>query len=395
VSVVSFIKWRMSLELSEVTKDFGAFRLWPFNVTIQRGEFFSLLGPSGCGKTTALRLIGGFETPSSGKILLDGQDITLLPPHKRNVHTVFQRYALFPHLNVFENVAFSLRLKRVPTREIQPRVSEALKLVEIESLSGRSIQQLSGGQSQRVALARALVDRPQVLLLDEPLSALDPALRLRMREELKALCRKVGSTFLLVTHDQEEALQLSDRIAVLQNGRCLQIGSPKAIYEDPADPFVASFIGPTNEIAGEISGESESQWVMRSAVGVFRLKKNDVNLPKEISLILRPEKMRLLRAKSSVSENLIEGQIQEVSYLGSRTEYIVKKDVTTFKVFEQELDRSKKKLLTIGDRVFLTWKTEDAMIFPRNVTLSAPPTTAGESSPTLPATPAIEAGISA
>jgi spermidine/putrescine ABC transporter ATP-binding subunit len=373
----------MSLELKEVTKDFGAFRLWPFSVSIDRGEFFSLLGPSGCGKTTALRLIGGFETPSSGKILLEGQDITHLLPHKRNVHTVFQRYALFPHLNVYENVAFGLRLKRVPSADIEPRVKEALELVEIAPLSARRIQQLSGGQSQRVALARALVDRPQVLLLDEPLSALDPALRLRMREELKALCRKVGLTFLLVTHDQEEALQLSDRMAVLQNGRCLQVGTPKAIYEDPVDPFVASFIGPTNEITGDIYEEAGDSLVLKSSLGTFRLKKNGSIISREASLILRPEKMRLLRAKSSNPENLLEGQIQELSYLGSRTEYIVRKDASTFKVFEQELDRSKKRSLNIGDRVFLTWKTEDAMIFPRNA--ASPPLAPPSAVPVCPA----------
>lgn len=352
---------RMSLVLKGVSKSFGAFTLHPVDLEIQRGEFFSLLGPSGCGKTTVLRLIGGFENPTAGQIILGGQDITALPPHKRNIHTVFQRYALFPHLNVFENIAFSLRIKKVAKMEIERRVVEALRLVEIESLRTRRIHQLSGGQSQRVALARALVNQPEILLLDEPLSALDPELRIRMREELKALCRKVGSTFILVTHDQEEALQLSDRIAMLRDGRVLQVGTPKMIYEDPADAFVARFIGPANEISGTIEDPGGEQYVVRSNLGQFKIKKNGTPPGRNVQLILRPEKMKLLRQRSP-HENLVEGQIQDLSYLGSRTEYCIRIQESLFKVFEQEIDRSRKRLLNVGDRVYLTWKVEDAMI---------------------------------
>lgn len=233
----------MALRLKGISRKFADFQLLPLDLTIEAGEFFSLLGPSGCGKTTVLRIVGGFEFPDSGSVILDGKHLEHLPPYQRNIHTVFQRYALFPHLSVFENVAFSLRLKRVPSAEISQRVKEALELVDIGALTDRRIQELSGGQAQRVALARALVDRPPVLLLDEPLSALDPALRVKMREELKALCRKVGSTFIFVTHDQEEALQLSDRMAVMRGGRCLQVGTPKALYEEPVDGFVAGFWG--------------------------------------------------------------------------------------------------------------------------------------------------------
>jgi spermidine/putrescine transport system ATP-binding protein len=351
----------MSLELVEVSKNFGGFLLQPLSLEIQEGEFFSLLGPSGCGKTTVLRLIGGFETPTQGRIYLRGKEITKLPPHRRNIHTVFQRYALFPHLDVYNNIAFSLKVQKMPKAEINRKVSEILELVEIGSLRDRRISQLSGGQSQRVALARALVDHPAVLLLDEPLSALDPALRIRMRDELKAICRKVGSTFVLVTHDQEEALQLSDRIAVMRDGHCLQVGTPKAIYEDPVDPFVARFIGPTNEIPGEIIEEAD-QYLVSCKLGSFKIKKNGSLPGKSVSLVLRPEKMRLLRLRSPQQENLIEGQVLELSYLGSRTEYTVKSSDTTFKVFEQELERSKKRLLNVGDRVYLTWKTEDAMV---------------------------------
>lgn len=354
----------MPLELQALTKDFGGFKLSPLDLKIERGEFFCLLGPSGCGKTTALRLMGGFETPSQGKIFLRGTDITGLPPNKRNVHTVFQRYALFPHLNIFDNVAFSLKLKRVPKKEMEERVLEALRLVQIEELSLRKTNQISGGQAQRVALARAIVDRPDVLLLDEPLSALDPELRMKMREELKALCKKVQLTFVMVTHDQEEALQLSDRMAVMKDGVCLQVGTPKMIYEDPVDSFVARFIGPVNEIKGEIGEETDGQFMVQSPCGPFKIKKNGAILPKNISLLMRPEKMRILRSRANVNDNLVEGQIQELSYLGSRTEYLVKTKDSTFKVFEQELERLKKRTLNPGDKVFMTWRSEDCIVLP-------------------------------
>lgn len=344
-----------------LTKDFGEFSLQPLSLSIAKGEFFSLLGPSGCGKTTVLRLIGGFEKPSSGQIFLNGKDITKVPSHQRSTHTVFQQYALFPHLSVFDNVAFSLRLKGISKSEILRRVVDSLNLVEIASLKDRRINQLSGGQSQRVALARALVNEPEVLLLDEPLSALDPDLRMKMREELKSLCRKVGSTFIFVTHDQEEALQLSDRIAVMKEGRCLQVGTPKSIYEDPTSSFVARFIGPVNEIQCDIVGEEGEQWMLDSGLGQFRIRRNPGCSDKQVSVILRPEKMRLLRQRSTSQENQMEGQIQNLCYLGSRTEYSVAVNGNTFKVFEQELERSKKKSLTVGDRVFLSWKAEDGI----------------------------------
>lgn len=356
----------MPLDLTGLSKtyakDGSGFRLFPLDLTIEKGEFFCLLGPSGCGKTTVLRLIGGFETPTSGTLTLNQKNITHLPPNKRNLHTVFQRYALFPHLSIFENVAFSLRLKKVAKTEIEERVVQALRLVQIEDLRDRRTDQISGGQSQRVALARALVDRPEVLLLDEPLSALDPELRIKMREELKALCKKVGLTFVMVTHDQEEALQLSDRMAVMRDGQCLQVGTPKTIYEDPIDPFVARFIGQVNEITGDLIGDSPETYALQSALGTFKIKKNGHPLSKSINLILRPEKMRLLRQRSQLQENLIEGSICDLTYLGSRTEYSVKVKDKTFKVFEQELERLKKRKLNVGDNIYLTWRTEDAIL---------------------------------
>ncbi len=354
------------LRCESLEKSFGSFALQPLDLAIQPGEFFSLLGPSGCGKTTVLRLLGGFEQPTSGRIMLGEREITRLPPHKRNIHTVFQRYALFPHLSVFENVAFSLRLKGLSRADIIRRVDEMMNLTEIGALSDRRIHQLSGGQSQRVALARALVDQPAVLLLDEPFSALDPSLRVRVRDEMRAICKKVGATFILVTHDQEEALQLSDRLAVMKDGRCLQVGTPKSIYEDPSDTFVASFIGPVNEIRGELSESLPGEWSVASAMGTFKVKKNGIALPREVSMLLRPEKMRLLRQRSNTHDNLLEGEIQDLTYLGSRTEYTIRTRDNVFKVSEAEMDRQKKRLLNHRDRVFLTWKTEDAILLPQS-----------------------------
>ncbi len=354
------------LRCESLEKSFGSFALQPLDLAIQPGEFFSLLGPSGCGKTTVLRLLGGFEQPTSGRIMLGERDITRLPPHKRNIHTVFQRYALFPHLSVFENVAFSLRLKGLSRPDIIRRVDKMMNLTEIGALSDRRIHQLSGGQSQRVALARALVDQPAVLLLDEPFSALDPSLRVRVRDEMRAICKKVGATFILVTHDQEEALQLSDRLAVMKDGRCLQVGTPKSIYEDPSDTFVASFIGAVNEIRGELSESLPGEWSVASAMGTFKVKKNGLALPREVSMLLRPEKMRLLRQRSNTHDNLLEGEIQDLTYLGSRTEYTIRTRDNVFKVSEAEMDRQKKRLLHHRDRVFLTWKTEDAILLPQS-----------------------------
>ena len=221
------------------------------DASINAGEFFSLLGPSGCGKTTTLRMIAGFVRPTSGEILLDGSDVAQVPPHRRNVHTVFQNYALFPHLNVFDNIAFGLRRQKVAKGEVRQRVEEALELVELGGMAARRPQQLSGGQQQRVALARALVLRPAVLLLDEPLGALDAKIRKQLRLELKALQEEVGITFVFVTHDQEEALSMSDRVAVMSAGCIEQIGTPAEVYESPATVFVADFLGVSNLMDAE------------------------------------------------------------------------------------------------------------------------------------------------
>src|SRR5438270_5544678 len=233
--------------LVDLVKQFGeVVAVDHVNLSIQPGEFFSLLGPSGCGKTTTLRMIAGFEQPTSGQIFLDGVDVSSVPAHERNVHTVFQNYALFPHLDVFDNIAFGLRRHKVAKEEVRQRVAQALELVELGGYEARRPQQLSGGQQQRVALARALVLRPAVLLLDEPLGALDAKIRKQLRLELKSLQEEVGITFVFVTHDQEEALSMSDRLAVMNAGRIEQIGTPAEVYENPATVFVADFLGVSN-----------------------------------------------------------------------------------------------------------------------------------------------------
>src|ERR1700751_3275726 len=241
-----------SIELSGLTKRFSEIAVDNIDLSVASGEFFSLLGPSGCGKTTTLRLIAGFEQPSSGRILLDGADVSAVPPHRRNVNTVFQSYALFPFLTVFDNVAFGLRNKRLPKPELEKRVYSALELVKLKQFAKRRPGQLSGGQQQRVALARALVLQPSVLLLDEPLGALDAKLRRSLKVELKALQEQVGITFLYVTHDQEEALTMSDRLAVMRDGKVVQIGPPAEVYESPADTYVADFLGVSNLMPVEI-----------------------------------------------------------------------------------------------------------------------------------------------
>ena len=270
-----------------------------FDLAVRAGEFLTLLGPSGCGKTTALRLLSGLETPDSGQILLDGADVTALPPHRRHVNQVFQSYALFPHLSVADNIAFGLRMQRLPSSEIRTRIAHAAELLALDGLLARRPDALSGGQRQRVALARALVCQPRVLLLDEPLSALDARLRAQVRGELRALQRRLGTTFVFVTHDQEEALTLSDRVAVMQAGRLEQIGTPQEVYHRPRSRFVASFIGEANLLDAEITGLAEGAWNCRlvAGAGEYTLRaKSEISalpLPRQVALLIRPEHVRL------------------------------------------------------------------------------------------------------
>ena len=311
VEVVDLVK-----EFNEVTAVDG------INLQMPAGEFFSMLGPSGCGKTTTLRLIAGFEQPTSGQILLDGRNMALTPPHKRNVNMVFQNYALFPHLNVFDNIAFGLRRDKRPKAEIRRRVAEALELVQLTGLEKRKPGQMSGGQQQRVALARALVLQPAVLLLDEPLGALDAKLRKALQIELKELQQQVGITFIYVTHDQEEALTMSDRIAVMSAGRVEQVGPPKDLYEEPTTTFVADFLGVSNLMTATAYGASSGR--CRVALGEFELyaANGDVSTTGETRIVIRPERVRL-EPHGSSGENRIPGMVERVVYLGNGNQIIV------------------------------------------------------------------------
>src|SRR4051794_7715346 len=285
---------------------------------VTAGEFFTLLGPSGCGKTTTLRLIAGFERPDAGRILLDDQDVSGIPPHQRRVNTVFQSYALFPHKSVADNVAFGLRYRRLGREETRRRVADAVALVRLEGLEGRRPDELSGGQQQRVALARALVLEPPVLLLDEPLGALDARLRVDLQVELKRIQEQLGITFVYVTHDQDEALTMSDRVAVMRGGRIEQLGRPRELYETPATAFVANFLGASNLIPVEVEGDG-------LRLGAFRLRcpgAATLNGDATVAMI-RPENVRL-RAHGEVGDNHVPGMVEEVVYLGFHQEVRVR-----------------------------------------------------------------------
>lgn len=298
-------------------------------LSIAQGEFFSLLGPSGCGKTTTLRLIAGFETPSSGTVFIDGHDVTHVPPYRRNVNTVFQSYALFPHLNVFENIAFGLRRKGEGPERIQEGVTRALEMVRMTEFEKRGVTALSGGQQQRVALARALVNQPKVLLLDEPLAALDSKLKREMRRELKELQRKLGITFVLVTHDQEEALVLSDRVAVLNEGRLQQVCPPRELYQHPANRFVAEFIGSANFLPVEVSG-SEVRF-QGQVLRVPHPPQTDHKL-----LMLRPESLSL---RPGPDDNRLTAELEDTVFVGSVLRHHLRlADQTSLLV--EELNRS-------------------------------------------------------
>jgi spermidine/putrescine transport system ATP-binding protein len=332
------------------------------SLEIVEGEFFSLLGPSGCGKTTTLRMIGGFEEPTAGTIYLGGTDVTGLPPYKRDVNTVFQSYALFPHLDVFENVAYGLKRKKVSGPELNKRVEEMLALVDLKGFSPRRTTQLSGGQQQRVALARALVNRPQVLLLDEPLGALDLKLRKQMQLELKRIQRDVGITFIYVTHDQEEAMTMSDRIAVMNAGQMKQVGAPQDVYELPATEFVASFLGASNLLDGEIESRDGPTAKVRLTSGSI------VELPSQrvpsgslrVRVGVRPEKLEIgTHGHSSTNRvNAIEATVRMSTYTGVSTSYeCVTEDGAIVVVYVQNLEASPTPV-GAGQKVTLTWSPE-------------------------------------
>ncbi len=312
------------VELVGLTKRFSEVAVDCIDLAIASGEFFSLLGPSGCGKTTTLRLIAGFEQPTSGRVLLDDLDMTSVPPNKRNVNTVFQSYALFPFLTVFENVAFGLRSRKMDKRDIQRQVREALDLVKLTSYEKRRPGQLSGGQQQRVALARALVLRPAVLLLDEPLGALDAKLRRALKVELKALQEQVGITFLYVTHDQEEALTMSDRLAVMRNGQIVQIGDPHEIYEEPADSYVADFLGVSNLMQVEVVERGPgARCVVKLGECTLEVGQGTTDATGQAHCVIRPERVRI-EDFGSAGPNRVPAMVERLVYLGSATQVILR-----------------------------------------------------------------------
>ena len=330
------------------------------SMTIPQGEFFSMLGPSGCGKTTTLRMIAGFEQPSDGVIRLNGVDIQDLPPHKRNVNMVFQNYALFPHLSVFDNVAFGLQVKRAPADEIKRRVGEALAMVRLPGLERRKPSKLSGGQQQRVALARALVNRPAVLLLDEPLGALDQKLRKEMQLDLKRLQREVGITFIYVTHDQEEALTMSDRIAVMHGGEALQVDDPRTIYDHPTSRFVADFIGTTNFLEAKVASV-DGGGVVSDVEGLGPMHSpaaNNLRAGQAVTLAVRPEKIRVVHAGEAVNgDNAASGKIAEIVFVGNDTQVFVRLPNGALVITRQQnrdADASIA-LLAIGDDITIAW----------------------------------------
>ena len=305
------------IELVGISKEFdgGTLAVSDFNLHVNRGEFVTFLGPSGCGKTTTLRMIAGFEIPTAGKILLDGKDITNLPPYLRPVNTVFQRYALFPHLNVYDNIAFGLKLKKTLTKaEINKKVSKALQMVDLEDFEKRKVTTLSGGQQQRIAIARAIVNEPEILLLDEPLGALDLKMRKDMQLELKDMQRKLGITFIYVTHDQEEALTMSDRIVVMKDGEVQQIGTPQDIYNEPTNAFVADFIGESNIYNGTIVGDRKVRFINK----VFDCV-DDFEINAKVDVVVRPEDVEIVKPE----EGIVSGQIVSSIFKGVHYEMIM------------------------------------------------------------------------
>jgi iron(III) transport system ATP-binding protein len=352
--------------LKNLSKSFGeVVAVQNLNLEIKQGEFFSLLGPSGCGKTTTLRMIAGFELPDSGQIFFDDNDVTYLKPNQRNSGMVFQNYALFPHMRVFENVAFGLQARKVPKSEVRARVNRALALVDLANFESRKVTELSGGQQQRVALARAIVIEPYILLLDEPLSNLDAKLREETREEIRALQRRLGITTIYVTHDQEEAFALSDRIAVMNQGNCHQVGTPEEIYQKPVDRFVANFVGNSNILEGKYilqkngltQVEISSDWVIQTQPNL----NSPLSKGQTVSLSLRPESISFVNGKES-GPNIFEGTIQKMKFSGSTVEYRieVKGHSLRVKQLAGEDDFGRK----VGDKVYL-------QILPKQISIVA------------------------
>jgi spermidine/putrescine transport system ATP-binding protein len=355
-----------AIELSGVHKDYLSHgetvqAVRRLDLRIAQGEFFSLLGPSGCGKTTTMRMIAGFEEPTGGTVFLDGQDVTRVAPNKRDVNMVFQSYALFPHLSAYQNVAFGLERKKVGKSEIKRRAGEIMEIVSLTGMEQRSPREMSGGQQQRVALARALVNRPRALLLDEPLGALDLKLRQQMQVELKRIQREVGITFVYVTHDQGEALTMSDRIAVMDAGRIDQLGTPREIYERPATRFVAGFIGTSNLLDGTVDSISDGVAVLSYGEGerVLVPVNGSTATGDELEVSVRPEKIDLSQeAPEGAGISVLTGVVTEVVYHGTSTNYTVKTAAGPDLVIFDQNAYSAEDLAGPGDRVYLSWSPQ-------------------------------------
>jgi len=355
-----------AIELVDVVKEFQArgevvVAVRGLDLAIREGEFFSLLGPSGCGKTTTMRMIAGFEEPTSGGIRLHGADVTGIPPNKRDVNMVFQSYALFPHMTVFENVAFGLRRKKAPKEEINRRVGEMLEIVDLGGRGERRPRELSGGQQQRVALARALVNRPRALLLDEPLGALDLKLRQAMQVELKRIQREVGITFVYVTHDQGEALTMSDRIAVMNDGAIEHLGTPREIYEHPKTRFVAGFIGTSNLLTGRVARADAGQAVIDVSPEeriIVPVHDPGVVPGSPLELTIRPEKIQLSTTRPADRGCVLRGTVTEVVYLGTSTNYSVNTTTGADIVVFQQNSAAAGEAADRGDNVWLSWQPE-------------------------------------
>jgi spermidine/putrescine transport system ATP-binding protein len=366
---------RAAIGLDGVSKRFGAVAaVDDVSLEIAEGEFFSLLGPSGCGKTTTLRMVAGFERPDEGRLLLQGDDVTDVPANKRPLNMVFQQYALFPHMSVHDNVAFGLKVKKVPRKEHDGRIKEILRVVELEGLERRRPRQLSGGQQQRVALARALVNSPAALLLDEPLGALDVKLRKQMQLQLKAIQHDLGTTFVYVTHDQEEALAMSDRIAVMNGGRVEQMGTPREIYERPQTAFVADFIGSLNALdlrIDELVGEHAVMRVGESERVVAALGR-DHRPGETVRVAVRPERVRIVPGAEPPQDggSRLEGTVAEVVFLGMYTQFHV--DTGAGRVVSHRLADEAPAGLEDGSRVTLAWEPEQTTVLGSEPALGEP-----------------------
>lgn len=356
------------VELSGVSKTIHDHKiLHDIYLKVHEGEFLTLLGPSGCGKTTLLRLISGFEAPTTGQVFIDQKNVSGLPPHMRHVHTVFQSYALFPHMSVFENVAFGLKCQKVPAAEIKERVERVLAMVKLNHLANRKPSQLSGGQQQRVAIARAAVNRPRVLLLDEPLSSLDYRLRKTMQIELKQLQRTLGITFIFVTHDQEEALSMSDRVVVMHEGRLEQIGTPREVYEEPQNLAVAKFIGEANLFDAEVLSVNERQLVI-NMLGIERTTKSKRSFQEgeKVVVLIRPEDVKVWGLQEvKDSSSMFRGKVEEVIYKGTTVDLIVRLEnqatVAATEFFDEDDDRLEYKY---GEEVWVNWTPGWEVILP-------------------------------